>query len=99
MTPFKGEPSTLAELLELRHQQSSHSRIHFLDNDGAVTKSLSSTDLYCNARQDALRLLSLGLRPREDIVVTSFSDHETHIRFFWACCFGECHCIFKEIRF
>ncbi|THH29961.1 hypothetical protein EUX98_g4225 [Antrodiella citrinella] len=83
----KDKPSTLTDLLYVRHIQESTALIGFLNADGELTKSLSYTDIYENARRDASRLLSAGLRPGKDIVVTSFSDHDSHIRLFWACCF------------
>ncbi|THH33267.1 hypothetical protein EUX98_g929 [Antrodiella citrinella] len=80
-------PATLTDLLHARFQQDSSALIGFLNADGELTKSLSCADIYENARRDALRLLSAGLQPGKDIVVTSFVDHESHIRMFWACCF------------
>lgn len=85
---LKDAPSTLPDLLHARCQQSASALIGFLDADGEVTKTLSCSELYDNACRDALRLLSAGLQPGRDIVVTSFSDHESHIRLLWACCFG-----------
>ncbi|KAH8079790.1 acetyl-CoA synthetase-like protein [Cristinia sonorae] len=83
----EASPKTLVDLLQSRAQQGSNATIGFLNAEGALTKTLSNKDLYDSARSDALRLLSLGLRPGTDIVVTSFTDHESHIRLFWACCF------------
>ena len=84
----KDVPTTLTDLLFSRLQDSSSTCIGFLDATGGLTKTLSYPELYQNARHDALRLLAAGLKPGKDIVVTSFPDHESHIRLFWACCFG-----------
>lgn len=82
-------PSTLPDLLHARSRQASNVFVNFLNADGDITKSILYSELYENARRDAHRLLSAGLRPGKDIVITSFPDHESHIRLFWACCFGE----------
>lgn len=81
------EVSTLPELL-LSRASNSPSGIVYLDTEGRISKSLSYLDLFDDAVLLAQRLLAAGLRPRSDIVITSFPDHESHIRVFWACCLG-----------
>lgn len=80
--------STLPELLASRAAESSVG-IGFLDSDGGIVKSLSYADLFNAATRTSQQLIALGLNPESDIVITSFPDHESHIRVFWACCFGE----------
>lgn len=81
-------PSTLPELLLARAQGASPATVSFLDAAGEVVQKFSYTELYNESLRDAQRLLAAGLRPDKDIVITSFPDHESHIRVFWACCFG-----------
>lgn len=80
--------STLPELLLAR--SSSTAQLGFLDAEGSVASSLTYAQLYAESQEYTQRLLSAGLKnDGTDIVVTSFSDHESHIRIFWACCLGE----------
>lgn len=79
--------ATLPELLFSRAATSS-AGIGYLGFDGTVIKFSPYADLYADASRIAPKLLSLGLKPEVDIVVTSFPDHESHIRVFWACCLG-----------
>ncbi|KIP03659.1 hypothetical protein PHLGIDRAFT_229718 [Phlebiopsis gigantea 11061_1 CR5-6] len=78
-------PSTLSDLLHAR-SQGAPAAVSFLDADGAVVQTLSYDELYRASLRDAQRLLAAGLSPATDIVITSFPDHESHIRVFWACC-------------
>ena len=82
------EPTTITELLALRAQQSSSS-IHFLDESGDVTSTLSFAELLEIAKRIAKALLSSGLQGGgKDIVVTNFHDQRKHILLFWGCAFG-----------
>ncbi|KAG6848572.1 putative NRPS-like protein biosynthetic cluster, partial [Arthromyces matolae] len=77
---------TLPELLLARSRTSS-AELGFLDSEGIITLNLSYRQLYAESLTYAQRLVSSGLKTDgTDIVITSFSDHETHIRTFWACC-------------
>ncbi|KAF8079199.1 acetyl-CoA synthetase-like protein [Lyophyllum atratum] len=78
--------STLPELL-LARSHASTAELGFLDADGNISLSLSYAQLLKDSQEYAQRLISAGLRTDgTDIVITSFSDHESHIRTFWACC-------------
>ncbi|KAG6853538.1 putative NRPS-like protein biosynthetic cluster [Blastosporella zonata] len=71
--------STLPDLLLARSQVST-AELGFLDADGATTLSLTYSELFKIAQEYAQRLVSAGLRTDgTDIVITSFSDHESHI--------------------
>nr|UVV38562.1 polyporic acid synthetase CorA [Terana caerulea] len=84
--PVKDIPSTLPELLRTRAaEQSSAGFVSFLDAHGAVEKSVSYRELYLDAVVNAQKLLAAGLIAGTDIVITSFPDHESHLRVFWAC--------------
>ncbi|KAF9469572.1 acetyl-CoA synthetase-like protein [Collybia nuda] len=78
--------STLPELL-LARSQTSIAELGFLDFDGNITTSQTYRQLMVDAEAFAERLISAGLKPDStDIIVTSFTDHESHIRAFWGCC-------------
>ena len=81
-------PSTLSDLLFAR-AQGTPATVSFLNAAGDVVQKLSYDELYRDSLRDAQRLLAAGLNPSKDIVITSFSDHESHIRLFWACCMGK----------
>nr|WJZ49095.1 polyporic acid synthetase [Hapalopilus rutilans] len=76
--------STLPELLLDRAQEANPATVSFLDATGNVVQKFTYAELYRQALQDAQRLLAAGLRPGKDIVITSFQDHESHIKLFWA---------------
>ncbi|EJC99566.1 acetyl-CoA synthetase-like protein [Fomitiporia mediterranea MF3/22] len=78
------KPSTLPDLLLSRSKDSS-AEIGFLDTEGRISSSMSYSDLYSDASRNAQRLAAAGLKPESDIVVTSFPDHESHIRILWSC--------------
>jgi hypothetical protein len=81
--------STLPELLLARSQLST-AELGFLDMDGNVTKLQTYCDLMADAEVFAQCLTSAGLKAGgTDIVLTSFMDHESHIRAFWGCCLGD----------
>jgi long-subunit acyl-CoA synthetase (AMP-forming) len=83
------EISTLPDLL-LARSHTSTAEIGFLDANGNLSRSLSYAHLFEEARDYAARLISSGLKTDgTDIVITHFTDHESHIRTFWACCLGE----------
>ncbi|RDB19399.1 Atromentin synthetase [Hypsizygus marmoreus] len=78
--------STLPELL-LARSQTSTAELGFLDADGHIATSLSYAQLLADSQEYAKRLVSSGLKTDgSDIVIASFSDHESHTRLFWACC-------------
>ncbi|KAG6907940.1 putative NRPS-like protein biosynthetic cluster [Tephrocybe rancida] len=78
--------STLPDIL-LARSQASTAELGFLDADGNITLSLSYAQLFAESQEYARRLVSAGLKTDgTDIAITSFSDHESHIRTFWACC-------------
>ncbi|GLB43617.1 putative acetyl-CoA synthetase-like protein [Lyophyllum shimeji] len=78
--------STLPELL-LARSRTSTAELGFLDAEGCISQSLSYAQLFAESQEYARRLVSAGLKTDgTDIVITSFSDHERHIRTFWACC-------------
>lgn len=78
-------PQTLPDLLIARAHSSNEARITFLDADGNASKTLSYQELFDDASRLARRLIALGLT-RSNIILSSFPDHESHIRLFWACC-------------
>lgn len=80
---------TLPELLHGRSLDST-AELGFLDTNGTITKNVTYTDLFNDARDYAQRLLAFGLKPNgEDIVIANFLDHESHILLFWGCCLGK----------
>ncbi|KDR66558.1 hypothetical protein GALMADRAFT_232431 [Galerina marginata CBS 339.88] len=80
------EISTLPDLLQARCQAST-AKLSFLNAAGDIVKSLSYAQLFAEAQEYAVRLISAGLRTDgSDVVITQFTDHESHIRIFWACC-------------
>ncbi|KAF9525716.1 hypothetical protein CPB83DRAFT_858976 [Crepidotus variabilis] len=80
------DSATLADLLE-RRSQSSDPKLNFLDTEGKITRSLSYAQLWTESQEYAARLVSAGLKTDgTDVVIAHFTDHETHIRTFWACC-------------
>ncbi|KAG6811380.1 putative NRPS-like protein biosynthetic cluster [Tricholoma furcatifolium] len=76
--------TTLPDIL-LARSRTSKAEVGFLEADGTISHSLSYAQLYAESQEYAQRLISAGLGPN-DIVITSFSDHASHIRTFWACC-------------
>ncbi|KAG6877352.1 putative NRPS-like protein biosynthetic cluster [Termitomyces sp. T159_Od127] len=77
--------ATLPELLLAR--SASIAELGFLDAEGSVAFSLTYAQLYAESQEYARRLLAAGLKnDGTDIVITTFPDHESHIRTFWACC-------------
>lgn len=84
------DSATLADLLQ-RRCQSSDPKLNFLDTEGNITRSLSYAQLWTESQEYAARLVSAGFKTDgTDVVIAHFTDHETHIRTFWACCLGEC---------
>jgi len=82
------EPTTITELLTQRTGISS-SLLHFLDDSGDITSSVTFLELTESAKRIAKALLSSGLRGGgTDIVVAKFNDQRTHILLFWGCAFG-----------
>ncbi|KAH9487375.1 putative NRPS-like protein biosynthetic cluster [Psilocybe cubensis] len=82
------EPTTITELLTLR-AGASNNPIHFLDDSGDITSTLTFVDLADSAKQIAKALLASGLQSGgKNIVVTKFDDQRTHILFFWGCAFA-----------
>jgi acyl-CoA synthetase (AMP-forming)/AMP-acid ligase II len=78
-------PPTLPELLQARAVVQDTAQLTFLHADGSVSKAISYADLLDVASVYARRLLAAGLT-RSDVVLASFTDHESHIYLFWACC-------------
>ncbi|KAJ7599203.1 AMP-dependent synthetase and ligase [Mycena floridula] len=79
-------PQTLPELLHIRALENTHDEaISFIDPQTQATTSISHRQLFDSSIVYASRLLAAGLK-RSDIVLSSFTDHESHIRLFWACC-------------
>ncbi|CDO74763.1 hypothetical protein BN946_scf185001.g11 [Trametes cinnabarina] len=64
--------------------------VRFLDSEGNVAKKLSYTELYRLAQDDSRRLRGLLAETQGgcDVVIASLSNHELHVRLFWACCFA-----------
>lgn len=77
--------ATLPDLIRLRASGLSPSQMHILENDSNESVSVLYTALYAASTDYARRLLGFGLE-RGRIVLSCFSDHESHIRPFWACC-------------
>jgi len=75
----------LPELLQARSIVQDTAQLTFLHADGSVAKAISYADLLDVASVYARRLLAAGLT-RSDVVLASFTDHESHIYLFWACC-------------
>lgn len=76
---------TLPDLLQARAVSEHSGLLNFLEAGGTVSKSISYADLYDIASVYARRLLTAGLTP-SDIVLGGFTDHESQIYLFWACC-------------
>ena len=62
--------------------------IGFLSAEGAIKTSVTYSQLFKDAQLYAQWLISGGLQYDKTIVIASFSDHESHIKVFWACCLG-----------
>ena len=78
---------TLPDLL-LSCTRSPDKEIGFLSAEGVITTSVTYSQLFKDAQLYAHWLISAGLQSDRTIVVASFSDHESHIKLFWACCLG-----------
>jgi acyl-CoA synthetase (AMP-forming)/AMP-acid ligase II len=79
------DPPTLPDLLHARAVAHDTAQLTFLRDDGSVANTISYADLLDIASEYAGRLLAAGLT-QSDIVLASFTDHESHIYLFWACC-------------
>jgi len=79
------DPPTLPDLLHARAVAHDTAQLTFLRDDGSVANTISYADLLDVASEYAGRLLAAGLT-QSDIVLASFTDHESHIYLFWACC-------------
>ncbi|KAI8970542.1 acetyl-CoA synthetase-like protein [Trametes punicea] len=81
--------STLTSLLSSRAVEP-EAGLHFLDSEGYVAKELSYAELYQVAQDDSRRLLRLlsETKPSSNVVIASLSNHELHVKLFWACCFA-----------
>ena len=82
-------PVTLTSLLCSRSLENG-TGIYFLDDSGRVAETLSYADMYHIALSDSQRLRSLitQLEPEVDVIIASLSNNASHVRLFWACCFG-----------
>jgi long-subunit acyl-CoA synthetase (AMP-forming) len=78
---------TLPDLL-LSCTRNPDREIGFLSAGGEIETSVTYSQLFQDAQLYAQRLISGGLQSEKTIVVASFSDHESHIKLFWACCLG-----------
>ncbi|KAG5730175.1 hypothetical protein E4T56_gene11710 [Termitomyces sp. T112] len=80
--------TTIPALLEDR-SRSSAGVIHFLDDHGKITSTLTFSQLFSAAQNVAKALISFGLKGGgRDIVVTNFANQKDHILLFWGCCFA-----------
>ncbi|KAL7284226.1 hypothetical protein ACG7TL_001508 [Trametes sanguinea] len=81
--------STLTALLSARSLERD-TGLRYLDAEGHVAKEVSYAELFETAQDDSLRLRSLlgDIKGGGDVVIASLSNHELHVRLFWACCFA-----------